>query len=43
MIEGMAGQLGEEGDDGELIFDIKTDGGMLNVNGAPVMPIPGAQ
>jgi len=40
MIEGMAGQLGKEGNDGELIFDVKTDGGMLNVNGAPIMPIP---
>ena len=43
MIEGMAGQLGKEGDDGELIFDIKTDGAMLNINGAPIMPIPGMQ
>jgi len=43
MIEGMAGQLGKEGDDGELIFDITTDGAMLNINGAPIMPIPGAQ
>lgn len=43
MVEGMAGQLGKPGDDGELIFDIKTDGGMLNINGAPVMPLPGAQ
>lgn len=43
MVEGMAGQLGKEGDDGELIFDIKTDGAMLNINGAPVMPIPGMQ
>lgn len=43
MIEGMAGQLGEEGDDGELIFDIKTDGAMLNINGAPIMPIPGME
>jgi hypothetical protein len=43
MIQGMAGQLGKEGDDGELIFDIETDGGMLNVNGAPIMPIPGMQ
>jgi len=41
MIEGMAGQLGKEGDDGALLFDIKTDGGMLNVNDAPIMPIPG--
>ncbi len=40
VIEGMAGQLGKEGDDGELIFDIKTDGGMININGAPIMPIP---
>lgn len=43
MIQGMAGQLGKEGDDGELIFDIETDGPMLNVNGAPVMPLPGMQ
>ena len=43
MIEGMAGQLGKEGDDGALIFDIKTDAGMVNINGAPIMPIPGAQ
>jgi len=43
MIEGMAGQLGKEGDDGELIFDIETDGAMLNINGAPVMPIPGME
>ena len=43
MIEGMAGQLGKEGDDGELIFDIETDGAMLNINGAPVMPIPSMQ
>ncbi len=41
IIEGMAGQLGKEGDDGELIFDIKTDSGMININGAPIMPIPG--
>jgi hypothetical protein len=40
IIEGMAGQLGKEGDDGELIFDIETDGAMININGAPVMPIP---
>ncbi len=43
MIQGMAGQLGKEGDDGELIFDIETDGPMLKVNGAPVMPLPGMQ
>ena len=43
MVEGMAGQLGKEGDDGELIFDINTEGGMVNINGAPVMPIPGPQ
>lgn len=43
MVEGMAGQLGKEGDDGELIFDIKTDGAMVNINGAPVMPIPSMQ
>ena len=43
MIQGMAGQLGKEGDDGELIFDINTDGGMVNINGAPIMPVPGAQ
>ena len=43
MIEGMAGQLGKEGDDGELIFDIETDGAMININGAPVMPIPSMQ
>lgn len=43
MIEGMAGQLGKEGDDGELIFDINTDGGMVNINGAPIMPVPGMQ
>lgn len=40
MIQGMAGQLGKEGDDGELIFDIETDGAMINVNGNPIMPIP---
>jgi len=43
MIEGMATQLGKEGDGGELTFDVKTDGGMINVNGAPVAPIPGMQ
>lgn len=43
MIQGMAGQLGKEGNDGELIFDIKTDGGMVNINGAPIMPVPGVE
>lgn len=42
LVQGMAGQLGKEGEDGELIFDIKTDAGMININDAPIFPIPGA-
>ena len=40
MAQGMAAQFGEE-KDGKLVFDVKTEDGMIVVNGTPVAPLGG--